>query len=79
MSNPRERLAAEVRAAIGRSGLHQSEVAARAGMSPRALRNKAWGITNVSVEDIGKIARATGANPGAMVNAAFGIEKESAA
>lgn len=78
MNNPREQLAAEARSVIARAGIQKSAVADALGITPEALSKKLWGRSEISVEDVATIARVTGANPGAMVNAAFGVRGEAA-
>ncbi|MDU7718812.1 hypothetical protein JMX53_12745 [Cutibacterium avidum] len=79
MSNPQEQLAAEARAAIARAGLQKKDVAASLRIETRTLRNKLSGESPLSVDEIGIIAHLTGANPGDMINAAYGINGEQVA
>lgn len=68
-STPRDRIAAELRAAIARAGRRRNEVADAAGIHRQLLGRKLNGHTTVSMEDVASIARAIDVPPAELAAA----------
>ncbi|VEI04152.1 Bacterial regulatory protein, Fis family [Acidipropionibacterium jensenii] len=80
MSNtPRQQAAAEVRAAIARSGANHQDVADALGISRRGLTRKLGGERPFTVDEFVKVAAITSTDAGSLLNAAYGISGEQVA
>lgn len=66
----RQAVAAEVRAALGRYGITQKELAHRTGMSSGYLSERLAAKRAFSTDDIADIAEALGVDPLALLGAA---------
>jgi len=73
-----QRLAAEARAAIARSGLHKTDVADAIGIDPSTLRRKLDGKRSFSAEELVGLARATGAKPSQLLDAVLSTDGKAA-
>ena len=67
MKDTREAVAAEVRAAAGRAGLKQSELARLASMKATSMNRKWNSETAFTVDELMRIADALGISPGTLI------------
>lgn len=70
MQDTNTAVAAEVRAAIARAGLTQSEVARRADIAANTLSAKIRGIRGFSVDELIRIAHALDIEPSSLIPSA---------
>lgn len=66
----RDKVAAEVRATLGRSQMTAAELARETGLSKAAVSRKLGGLTSFTVEEIIKVSKATGVSIDSLVSPA---------